>query len=62
MISPLFSFWMRYLGRACMAVAVLMFGAAVVVFVTGFEPAFLGMVLALGLFTLGIGALAIGRR
>jgi hypothetical protein len=61
MISPLFSLCRRYLGRACLAVGVLMFVVAVVVFATGYEPAFLGMLLALGLFTLGIGALAIAR-
>jgi len=62
MITPLLSDWLRHLGVGCLVVAVLVFVAAVVVFAAGFEPAFLAMLFALGLFTFGIGAVSVGRR
>jgi tellurite resistance protein TehA-like permease len=62
MITPLLSDWMRHLGMWCLVVAVLVFVAAIVVFATGFEPAFLAMLFALGLFTFGVGAVSVGRR
>ncbi|ANP71745.1 hypothetical protein [Cryobacterium arcticum] len=62
MLTPLLSDRMRHLGVGCLVVAALMFVAAAVIFAAGFEPAFLAMLLALGLFTFGVGAVTVGRR
>jgi hypothetical protein len=61
MLTPAFRTFMRVLGVGCNLLAGVLFVASLVSYGTGFEPAFLGMILALGLFATGIGALAIGR-
>jgi hypothetical protein len=62
MLTPAFRWFMRQLGAACILVAVVALGGALVIFATGYEAAFLIMIGALGLFTLGIGALAVARE
>jgi hypothetical protein len=62
MLTPAFRSLMRQLGVACVTVAVIALCGSLVIFATGFEPAFLGMIAALGVFTLGIGALAVARE
>ncbi|TFD85755.1 hypothetical protein E3T61_16615 [Cryobacterium lactosi] len=62
MITPLLSDWMRRIGVGCLVLAVLLFAAAVIAFAAGFEPAFLAMLFALGLFTFAVGALSVAHR
>jgi hypothetical protein len=62
MLTPAFRWFMRQLSTALVVVAVIALGGALVIFATGYEAAFLIMIAALGLFTLGIGALAVARE
>lgn len=62
MLTPAFRMFMRALGVGCVALAGVLSVASLVSYGTGYEPAFLGMILALGLFATGIGALAVGRE
>jgi hypothetical protein len=61
MLTSAFRTCMRVLGVGCVAIAGVLFLASLVSYGTGYEPAFLGMILALGVFATGIGALAVGR-
>ncbi|MCU1446892.1 hypothetical protein [Cryobacterium sp.] len=61
MLSPAFRTCMLLFGVECNLVAAVLFVASLVSWGTGYEPAFLGMILALGFFVTGIGALAVGR-
>jgi hypothetical protein len=53
---------MRILATVCLLFAVLVLAASLVAFVTISEVAFLGVIVALVLFTLGVGAQIVSRR
>ena len=61
MLTPAFRTCMRLFGVGCNLVAGVLFLASLVAWGMGYEPAFLGMILALGFLATGIGALAVGR-
>ncbi|GLK17372.1 hypothetical protein GCM10017602_18540 [Herbiconiux flava] len=52
----------RVAGIACVVLAIVAFAVGLAIFLTGYEVAFLLLIVALGVFVLGIGLLAAARR
>lgn len=52
----------RVAGIACVVLAIVTFAVGLAIFLTGYEIAFLLLIVALGVFALGIGFLAAARR
>jgi hypothetical protein len=52
----------RVAGIACVVLAITTFALGLAIFLSGYEVAFLLLIVALGAFVLGIGLLAAARR